>query len=399
MLPFRALNMVLGSLTASLVYLIGREHFDRRVGLYAALFVSLFPGLVIWNLLNLYETMAVFLFVAALYVYPKNLFFSGFLMALASQSRTEFWIITFAICLSPLFYERKEKVDKFIPLIAGWLVVMIPFCYFYQATTEVHNPIYPLYYGLFGGFGFNLAEALPGAGQIFLHPWRPFWILLLSCSVVSIVYMMKRTPKKWFVYIFLVGILAFHSIQWFMSPASAFHPGFSFLTSKYFMGDFAIGSLVITKFLSHEKIKRLHLNKIFIVSSLVLLVFTVPEIQVKQAEFSSAREAVELTMKYYDGGTIACDSVLMNYLFANEPWNVPAENIIGNFYTPILGYGIYDITELELWFERHNVTLWLRTGAKGSDKVFDFIQAEKPSLLVLLDSYNSIGIYKVSYDE
>jgi len=396
---------MLGSLTASFIYLIGKEHFNKKVGFYAALFVCIFPGFVIWNILNLYETMAAFFFVAALYAWNKNLFISGVLLGLTAQSRIEFWPITFGVCLSILFYEKENKVDELIPVVSGWLLVMVPFSYIY--LTHTGNFIYPLYYGLFGGFGASVTNPTPGGLPLSGQLWRLFWLFIVLCSVAILLYMVKKKPKNYFVYVFFLGVVAFHGIQWGMGGVSIFDVFFYRdgvsnlfpLTSKYFIADLALGSLVIAGFL-YRKIKRRYINIILVALIALAAVSMVPVIsmvQTRQQDFSGAHEIVEDTLRHYNGGTIVCDSVQLNYVFCNEPWNVPAENIVGSFYTPLY-YGNYNMTALESWFRANNVTIWLNTGLKGSSVVFNFIQKEKPSFLVLLIVSNGLEIYGVNYD-
>jgi len=404
-IPFRVLNMVLSSLTASFIYLVGKERFSKKIGLFAAFFVSIFPGFVIWNILNLYETMAAFFFVAALYVWDKNLFYSGILLGLAAQSRIEFWPITFGVCLSILFYEKENKVDKLIPVVSGWLLVMVPFSYVY--LTHTGNFIYPLYYGLFGGFGFTVTNPTPGGLSLSGQLWRLFWIFIVLCSAAILLYMVKKKPKNYFVYVFSLGVVTFHGIQWSMGGVSIFNVFFYRdgifnlfpLTSKYFIVDLALGSLIIAGFL-YRKLTRLYINIILVALIALAAVSMVPviqKVQVRQPDISGAHEIVEATLRYYNGGTIVCDSVLLNYVFCNEPWNIHAENIIGSFYTPLY-YGDYNMTALESWFRANNITIWLNTGLKSSGIVFNFIQKEKPSFLVLLTVSNGLESYRVNYD-
>jgi 4-amino-4-deoxy-L-arabinose transferase-like glycosyltransferase len=68
LLSARLLNVVAGSATVVLVYLLGRKVFDRRIGLIAAGLLAVFPGQVFATSLIMTEPVFTFLFVLVLTV-------------------------------------------------------------------------------------------------------------------------------------------------------------------------------------------------------------------------------------------------------------------------------------------------------------------------------------------
>jgi 4-amino-4-deoxy-L-arabinose transferase-like glycosyltransferase len=67
-LLIRLLNVVLGTLSCGILYCVGRHLGGRRVGLVAALIAGLYKPFILYNVVPLKETLAVFLFAAVLWL-------------------------------------------------------------------------------------------------------------------------------------------------------------------------------------------------------------------------------------------------------------------------------------------------------------------------------------------
>lgn len=67
-LSIKLMNAVLGAMTVSLIYLLGRRLFDRRVGLAAGALLAIFPSQIFYTGTVLSEPLFTFLWVAALTV-------------------------------------------------------------------------------------------------------------------------------------------------------------------------------------------------------------------------------------------------------------------------------------------------------------------------------------------
>ena len=180
-IPFRLLNIILGGLNSIIVYKIGLKYYDRKVGIYTAFFTAFFPGIIIWNILNLYETIAAFFFLMCIYTFDTHLYYSGVVLALSANCRTEYWPISVGILCILLIIERDNKTEKFIPFFTGWLSIMAPTSFFYFIRTG--NWFYPIYFGLWGGFGFSV-----DIFQLIISKW---YVVLIGIGVFYYFYRRK----------------------------------------------------------------------------------------------------------------------------------------------------------------------------------------------------------------
>lgn len=147
--PYRALNVLLGGVNAYLVYLIGRDNLYWEVGLYASLLFILFPIAVIFDAIAMQETLALFLALLSLYHFRTRPFWSGVFLALTSQSRIEFWMVSIIFVVGAVLVERAST--RVIPFVVSWLLVTGVFCWFF--ATRTGNAFYPLYWSLYNTFG------------------------------------------------------------------------------------------------------------------------------------------------------------------------------------------------------------------------------------------------------
>ena len=106
LLAAKMLNVMLGALTAVLVYVLGRELFDRRTAVIAALFTAFFPSMALWSTVNLKDPMVVALTVAAIFG------------LLRFARRHEWWAL--ALSLASFYY--LENLRPYVFLILAWLL-------------------------------------------------------------------------------------------------------------------------------------------------------------------------------------------------------------------------------------------------------------------------------------
>ncbi|MCH8284305.1 MAG: glycosyltransferase family 39 protein [Chloroflexi bacterium] len=66
--PAKLLNVALGTATIPLVYAVGRQIFDRRVGLISAGVYAVLPSAIVWLALTHSEALFTLLFLAALWL-------------------------------------------------------------------------------------------------------------------------------------------------------------------------------------------------------------------------------------------------------------------------------------------------------------------------------------------
>ena len=139
------------------------------------------------------------------------------------------------------------------------------------------------------------------------------------------------------------------------------------------------------------KIKNEHVQIVFILLSIISLFIIIPKIQNRMVRFQPPQE-MQIVIDNYDEGAIICDSVYITYLLSNQPFNIPAKNILGSFYSPIY-YGLKDIESLKSWLVNNNVTIILDTKLQKADQVMNIIQREAPEMLIHLGGI----VYRINY--
>ncbi|MGD2141844.1 MAG: hypothetical protein PVH79_00005, partial [Candidatus Bathyarchaeota archaeon] len=106
LLPYRILNLLLGGANTYLIYLIGRDNFYWRVGLSASLLYALYPIAGIFGVIALQEPLALFFALLSLALFHSRPGWAGFSLALAAQSRTEFWLVSILFVVGVVLIER-----------------------------------------------------------------------------------------------------------------------------------------------------------------------------------------------------------------------------------------------------------------------------------------------------
>lgn len=126
---------LMGSLTAILVYLLGKELFSSRSGLLAALFFVTSP-LVIVNLRIPYHTAPIPFFTALFYLYfyrfiksRKNfdLIASGFFLGLLFQLELSNGVLFLLVLLAFLIYKIRVTFKVFIKFVLFFILGIAPF--------------------------------------------------------------------------------------------------------------------------------------------------------------------------------------------------------------------------------------------------------------------------------
>ena len=147
--PYRALNVVLGGVNTYLVYLIGRDNFYWRAGLLASLFFALYPIGMVFDIVAMQETLALTFALLSLHYFNSKPGRAGLFLALAAQSRTEFWLVSIIFVVCTVAIERGS--ERAVVFSLSWFMVTGIFCLLYRLWTG--DPFYPLYWSLFNVFG------------------------------------------------------------------------------------------------------------------------------------------------------------------------------------------------------------------------------------------------------
>jgi len=405
--PYRALNVLLGGVNAYLVYLIGRNNIYWEVGLYAGLLFALYPVAVVFDAIAMQETLALFLALLSLYLFRTHPFWSGVFLALASQSRIEFWLVSIIFILGVVLVERAST--KIAPFVVGWLLVTSVFCWFFIIRTG--NALYPLYWSLYNIFG---GWTKTRGGKPFLQqmlswiieklrtwPTKPTGIILLGSMAAFIGVFVHMTWKKW---------KRYHIYLFFMASLVVFGPLFvPYLAQilKYLLLMLrmsiplaAFGYIILIYLLFRTKLplvavrlKRLHIEKLLVFATLLSYAYFIPAYGRFQVYPQMAFEAADRAMEYYHGGTVVCDYPTMNYRFVSR-WHIKAKALLGNHYSPAY-YDITDPVEYARWFKDHNITLWISVDQQAYP-VWSVVSREFPNLLIYKDEIYGITFYVVN---
>jgi 4-amino-4-deoxy-L-arabinose transferase-like glycosyltransferase len=131
----RLVQALLGALTVILTFKLGEKVFSRKVGFWAALFLTLYPSMWGYSDMILSETLFTFLFIAGLYFLvdvPSGRYsqavFAGILLAMATLTRTvlfQFPIFLVVVCL--LFHRRRwSSLPKLAVFLISFWAVLLP---------------------------------------------------------------------------------------------------------------------------------------------------------------------------------------------------------------------------------------------------------------------------------
>jgi len=398
-LPYRVFNMVLGSLTVWLIYLISRDQFNWEVGLYAALFSALCPVLVVFDILALQDTTALFLAVAAFYFHKKHPILSGILFGLASQSRIEIWVISPLFIFGVLLYGRDTK--GFSRLLLGWLMVMVPFMWFFWARTG--NPIYPLYWSFYDALGgWSGAERLSFTDLAvrFIAGWAQKMVtdpraLALSSPVLlstaALLYMVRRPPRRYSLYTLFFFSFLFCGFYTFQYLKSFF---LLLIVLRIMMLPVVLGVLILAYLVSKPRLGIYHFEKVSLLFFLILLIVAVPAYQSYQHFTLYDFQAADEAMKYYSGGRVVSDIPTIVYRMADH-WKMPITDLMSSHYSPLY-YGDRTAEALVEWFKSNNITLWIYAPWQDAPEILKILEEERSSLLVLREVVYDRQIFEVN---
>jgi 4-amino-4-deoxy-L-arabinose transferase-like glycosyltransferase len=201
---------LIGTLTIFLVYLLGKEMFDKKVGIISAAIFSLIPIHVIYSAKILNDVLVTFFIVLAFLFFWKGFekgkekykIFFGITLGIGLLTRyTMLWVIL----IFPAYLLIRDKSLKFLKdkhlwyAILGFFAVLIP--WFIYGYFEYGN--------IFGGFihGFK-AAAYWGGRQSWMFFFQNSWYLFSISGVLFILSLVwiffKKEYKKKEIYILLI---------------------------------------------------------------------------------------------------------------------------------------------------------------------------------------------------
>jgi len=405
--PYRALNIILGGVNTYLVYLIGRDNVYWKVGMFASVFFALFPIGIVFDIVAMQETLALSFALLSLHYFNSKPGRAGIFLALAAQSRTEFWLVSMIFVICAVTIERGS--ERAVVFTLSWFIVMGIFCFLYRLWTS--NPFYPLYWSLFNVFGgwTERGRGLP-LPRLMLQwlsyrmqswPSRASGQILLGSAVTltgSLVQMLRR-PRKGYhlVLFFLVSTVVFGPLFLPYYPEQGKHLLYMLRMSLPIA---ASGAVLLFALVYRTRIRRLNgaLRNVdlgLILTTLLVIpgMGLIPSYTRFQEETNRAFSAADDAYSHYEGGTIVCDHPTMNYRLVTR-WGVGATELLGNHYSPHY-YGISNPQRYAEWLAKHNVTLWLYSGNRAYP-VWAVVSKETPGLLVYLGESHGTKIYEVN---
>jgi tetratricopeptide (TPR) repeat protein len=145
----RIIQVIIGSITCVLTYLLGREIFDRRHGIIAGLVACLYGPLIFFNTEHVAATWAAFWAVGLVYLFiwaeherkTSFLLFLGIMGGLSVLTRPTFlpFFIVSSLWLLGRFYYKPGKTKNVIlpilPVLCGFLIIILPVCFLNRRIT------------------------------------------------------------------------------------------------------------------------------------------------------------------------------------------------------------------------------------------------------------------------
>jgi len=406
-LPYRVLNVLLGGINAYLVYLIGRDNFHREAGFYAGILFVVYPISVVFDVIAMQETLALCFALFSVYLFKSHPGWSGIFLAMAGQSRTEFWLVAIIFVTGVALIEHLSTES--LPFVLAWLSVTLIFCVLYRVWTL--NPVYPLYWSLYNVFGGWTESGLGLPFHVLMLRWigeklaawstKATGLLLLgsfAAFILVFVYILKRRWRDYHVPLF------------FLSSLIVFAPLFVTYYPNHIMSMLlmlrasipivALGLVLLCGLIFRAKARltkehpgRLPIETVLILVAILSFSYFIPAYDQFQLDTQLAFAAADLGIEFYESGTIVCDYPTMNYRFVSK-WRVKALDLLGNHYSPLY-YGLTEPLEYARWFDRNEITLWIYTGDR-SDPVWAVTSRDMPDLLVLRGETNGVRIYSIN---
>jgi len=361
--PFRIFNSMIGSLSACLIYLLGKKYFDEQTGLFSAILVAVCP--ILWEVdtSGMLDSMGVTLLLFALLLYDRRPFVCGLFLGLASLCHIEFWFLALGVCIFYLIFER--SATRFIPSVIGWLTPMTPYFYFVQTRTG--DWLYALRYNYFASVvGKWLSVSLPLKAQILPRSIATGFLVL---SAAILLYLIKNKPRGYILHAFFWGFIAMQGailgLTAYVMPFLVMGQVPRLLIDRLFAINYYYVSLMAALTLKRFS-ARLHvwyggISSRSFLSLLMVVVYLSSFMLVVRQYFSDVyyipyakqTRTAEWIVPHSDGGSVISSLVILNYRLIGK--GIPYDRLFGSLYSPRY-YGIENITESYLWLRNLNVT-------------------------------------------
>lgn len=186
----RLLSSVMGSLAIVLLFLIVKRYWGWQAGLAAALLGILNPVGIFSDASGMVEPLGIVFMLSGIYFYPQKPFLSGIMLAVASMTRAEYWVLSGLVILGMLLLRVRSGRKPL--LFLGYLIPIILYMKYLLDWTG--NPIYPVWWNYMGNaVGEWQADIGPNSTQLFIQ--KIYWVIA-AVSSIGIIFCFWKRPKS-----------------------------------------------------------------------------------------------------------------------------------------------------------------------------------------------------------
>lgn len=370
----RIFNMIIGSSSAVLAYLVGKTR-NKNTGIVSGLFVALFPILVFHDILGLSETMMVFFSLLGLLAICKGHdFYSGLAFGLASICHFAAYPLIFLLIIYEIVSKRAGVY--LIPALAGYGTVMIPYVF----TLHVHTGDWLYMFKIIG---------FPTYGWDVRFLYILLGISMIVPALAGLGYNIKTKQLKP-VLLFSFGDLLFYGLLLTIRTPPLYGAERYYMLLSVFVSlvlSYYMGSLL----LMFKRIRLPHTIFSVVIICILLSVVVAPRFVSYQGAVRSFWEVADYLGPRYNGGTIISELPPITYSLIHY-WNIDGRNILGAHYSPL------DPDGRLAWLRKHNVT-WVIYSTADFDftnRVFRELSdgSDHPPFF-LAKSFGEVRIYEV----
>lgn len=411
----RAISVVFGSLSVCIVYLLGKELFDRRVGLLSAVFLSLSSFHILYSRILMTEGLEIFLILMSVlffvkgYLKQKNnvyLCASGVFIGLSISTKYLALTIYIALILLLLWTHRSWKflfkkdfllivfvsLIVFLPTLVSlalnranpiWYWMNLPF----QEPTRRSIPIFEL---IIRGYENYMNLIMRGMQSL---SWAPSYLIISSIFLFAAVFynfigMLKSHKNE----SLLICFFAVNALTTFLFPLRHIYyllysiPFYYIMLSHFGIscGEIFRSRGATSKPVKFLKALNLSLMKIFVLSLIGILFFShsavgILETLTDRGEFDGYRQVSSFIKTRIHPGEVvgAILSPLFQYYFSRYNINCTLIELIKvvKFVEPMKGVFLdaeykFDSDTLKVCNPRYILTsgLWYERILKGEDR-------------------------------
>lgn len=190
----KLVDLIFSLLAIYLTYLVGKEVFNKKVGLIGALIFSLSPLFLMLTGLVLTEPLALVFGLLGIYLFTREkIFLSGFFLSLAFLTKFPQGILIAAVFLAILFNKTNliKKLKNLMILSMGFIIPVVPYLVFnYFSYPNIFEPF------ISGSWIVTTATWVYGSGATFYftHFFLRNWIYLFFFGYIY--YFFKENQWK-----------------------------------------------------------------------------------------------------------------------------------------------------------------------------------------------------------